>query len=635
MVSFSMRRHIAVILFVLMVAMIVKHSKNADARQRAAKAAPIYRYDLRYAGPMSRDKSKFAAAWDEVHVVATLQGLVNRKAPRLYLRAISSSEGGPPIQVDDWWLEKLQAPGAWLEKRPVEDVPDLESLLRRFRGDVKGLVVYDGNVPATSNVASTIAGVENLLAVRYDAAPTSLFNRLQKMGFKPKSWLVKRDGTSMFTGKGVIPDIVQLSSGSAKNDAYRWAIRRYIETGRVADDTLAYYIDAYPVLLASTRPDKMSINLWQCTLTNHDYFVGKRAFFFDLAPWGDEAASDEPSQKPGTDLATLKMMLAAMVRRNGGKKMIHLGGFTPWAQKYTDLAPAGGKHGAVPTEWETVRITSQYNAYLDADALGLSAMANASFFTHQKLPKYAAEKPIDLEKYLAPDGSVIPHRYVAFYVGDYDAAAWMYQMLPSLWSDPARGSVPLGWAFNPNLAMRFPAAFWYTRQTRSPNDNFQAGDSGAGYVNPSQLDEGRASGLPGAVALWEAHNKYWYDKFGIGITGFVIDGYAPPMSREMLDAYARFSPRGVVGQKTEPQLRGATPFLRMTSDLDGKPEDAANVIRANANGVAPSFQTFRAVLKSPSWYRDVVAAAQSGDSDIVFVDPYTLMELARRQMQKK
>ena len=35
-------------------------------------------------------------------------------------------------------------------------------------------------------------------------------------------------------------------------------------------------------------------------------------------------------------------------------------------------------------------------------------------------------------------------------------------------------------------------------------------------------------------------------RFGIGITGFVLDGFAPAMQPPLLDAYARFSPRGAV-----------------------------------------------------------------------------------------
>jgi hypothetical protein len=190
---------------------------------------------------------------------------------------------------------------------------------------------------------------------------------------------------------------------------------------------------------------------------------------------------------------------------------------------------------------------SQCNACLDADASGFAAMANASFYTHQPLPTYAPEKAADVSKYLAADGSVLPKRYVTYYVGDYDAAAWMYQMLPRLWGDSARDSVPMTWAFNPNLSLRFPAGFDYTHRTRSANDWFMAGDSGAGYVNPSQLAEPRESGMPSGEKLWEAHNS----KFGLSITGFVIDGSTPPMPDSMLDSYTRFSPNGVICHRTE------------------------------------------------------------------------------------
>jgi 2-oxo-4-hydroxy-4-carboxy--5-ureidoimidazoline (OHCU) decarboxylase len=81
---------------------------------------------------------------------------------------------------------------------------------------------------------------------------------------------------------------------------------------------LGYYLDAYPVNLMSTGSGPNSAyDLWRCAVTNHDYFISKRAFFFDLAPWSDEAASDEPSQKPGTDLETMRLLMAAMVKRNG------------------------------------------------------------------------------------------------------------------------------------------------------------------------------------------------------------------------------------------------------------------------------------------------------------------------------
>ena len=58
--------------------------------------------------------------------------------------------------------------------------------------------------------------------------------------------------------------------------------------------------------------------------------------------------------------------------------MIHVGGFLPWDKKYTNVGPSGGKHDPVLGEWHYAEILSCYNAYMDADALGYSSMANAS-----------------------------------------------------------------------------------------------------------------------------------------------------------------------------------------------------------------------------------------------------------------
>ena len=45
------------------------------------------------------------------------------------------------------------------------------------------------------------------------------------------------------------------------------------------------------------------------TLSNHDYFVAHRAFFFDLSPWVDEVPNDDPSQPLGLDRATSLSLL--------------------------------------------------------------------------------------------------------------------------------------------------------------------------------------------------------------------------------------------------------------------------------------------------------------------------------------
>jgi hypothetical protein len=76
------------------------------------------------------------------------------------------------------------------------------------------------------------------------------------------------------------------------------------------------------------------------------------------------------------------------------------------------------KHGGVPTEWQTVEITTAYNAYLDADACCVQAMANAAFYQHFPLAAHYTQNPPptrdDLVKkgYLTPDGKVVPQTYV-------------------------------------------------------------------------------------------------------------------------------------------------------------------------------------------------------------------------------
>ena len=226
-----------------------------------------------------------------------------------------------------------------------------------------------------------------------------------------------------------------------------------------------------------------------------------------------------------------------------------------------------------------------------------------------------------------------PKAYVAIYVGDYDSAAWLYQMIPDRWDDPKRGTIPLGWAFNPTLQERFPTGLAYVRETATGNDVFIAGDSGAGYLNPGYLNPPRKfSGLPSGLAEWARFNTDLYRRWDIGLTGFVIDGFAPAMDEATQAAYARFSPQGVVAQKL-PYLSNVngTPFLRMNSDLPGGDLPAATAIIAkNASKDGPSFSIFRTVLWTPTEHACLFDEVRKVRSDIEFVDPVTLLELARR-----
>lgn len=554
--------------------------------------------------------------WEQVHAVATLQGIVNRRAPRIYIFLVEN--GG--INIDRYWWNKYRQPGRWLQGRDTVLYPDAVALITAFRHALRGAVVYDPKVAATSNVASSVAGADDLIAIRYDTAKGSLYDRVILHGprLPVKVWLLHPDGRSMFTGRGSIPGTGQPSTGSAKDDAYRWFLAHYMQRGRGSTAYGAYYIDQRWL----DRPGAAAPN--HHTLSNHDFFVSRRGFFFDLSPWGDEPATDDTLQRPGSDRETLRALLLTAYERNQGKTMCYIGGFPPWAFKYT--GHAGGHHEDVATEWEYSRIISAYNAFKDADAINYGALANASFWQHFPLKKEYPQPwttPADLARrgYLTADGRVDfrGRQFIIFYVGDYDASSWVSQMTPTLWDNPDRGKVPLMWCISPVLAERVPMALDYRRETATENDYFAAADNGAGYLMPGMLQAPRPiSGLPDGLDAWVRHNKPYYRRWGLSITGFIIDGHAPGLNEKGLDAYAAFSPHGIVPQKCPPTLlHGDMPVLRAGEDvnMDDPAAAARRILDLVRQGPVP-FHWFRNILKSPSWYVAVVAELKKLDPRI-------------------
>lgn len=586
-------------------------------------------YDLKYTLDYDlKDPVKVKSLWDDIHTISTLQGVVNREKPRLFINYVMESG----IEIDSYWWNKYRKKGEWLHGKDTLVYTDIVELVKAYKHEIDGVVVYDSDVASTSNVASAVSGIENLIAIRYDNSPNSLYSRVVSGGLKlpVKVWLVNKDGTSLFNGRGVIPGTNRQSTGSLKNDPYIWFIEKYMKTNRYNGEFGAYYIDQK----WREKPQATVVN--HHTLTNHDFFVSRCAFFFDLSPWGDEPATDDPSQVIGTDLATLKEFLSEAYRLNKGDKMCYIGGFPAWAFKYTKHAD--GKHDDVPTEWEFSRIISAYNAFKDADAIGYGAMANASFWQHFPLDEKYEQKWVtheDLKKrgYLTKDGKVdFKNRdFILFYVGDYDASSWITQRTPTIWDHPDRGKLPLMWSISPVLQLRAPMVMHYFRKTATPNDYFAAADNGAGYLMPGMLQEPREiSGLPSGLDTWANHCKPFYEKWGLTITGFVIDGLAPGLSQDGLDCYESFSPNGIVPQKVPlTLLHHNMPVLRADEDIQQNPKEGAQRIAQRVADRPIPFHWFRNILKTPGWYVEITDELRKINPNIELLDAPTFFELYR------
>lgn len=608
-------------------------------------AAPVspsraYTFDARPLRKLDLNQGKNAAkVWDTLHLLAALQGLANRRTPQFYL--FYNHEFG--VDTDEFWFRWFKGEDGWLKRTKVDSLSEIDDALRIFRGSFHGLVVYDPRVPATSNVASTASGCDALLPVRFDVSPDSLYIHLtQKLRLPVRLWLVNSDGTSKFTGRGFIPGTKEVSSGSAKVDAYHWAMAKYLRTGRCGSGFGAYYVDAF----WQKRPEKAGPDMH--TLSNHDYFIARKAFFFDLSPWSDEAPTDDPAQPLGSDRATLLEILRALYDQADGK-IIKIGGFPPWPFKYTDVT--GGKHGGVATEWEFTRLISQFNAYKEADAANLGSIANASFSQHYPLAKRytqpSARPTVETWKtkgYVSAQGRVSPRCYVGHYVGDYDSPSWLYKAVAAHFSDPKRGQVPLAWAFDPNLADRAPQALVYAYRHATSNDFFIAGNSGAGYLNARALTVRPESKLPSGLEAWVRHCRSYYERWGMSITGFVLDGSAGASTDREWVAYRQFSPDGIgTHYESGPTLHqgvATCPERDLPDDVD----EAAALIARDATGsdAQPIFQWRRSILKSPSWYARLSQLLQEKypEARVEVVDPYTFfgliqLHLANRDAQIK
>lgn len=593
-------------------------SSNANFRP------PLYKFDMKKFLSKHND---LTYKYDVFTFISSLQGLVNRTQNRLYINYGSN---------DKFWFNYIDRNSNLFQDQKVIQLADFNELLKVFSKDIKGIVLWDETVPATSNVAATICGVEGWIPVRKDTAKNSLYNQIVLKGYK---FPVEKDLSGMFTGIGKIPDSNTPSTGSKKCDAYIWAKEQYLDKGLCNDSVMGYILDAWPY----TKPFHAK-NLINSMIANHDYLIAKKAFFFDLSPWGDEAPVDDKDQPLGTDLNTFKSILYSQYQSHGGKKITIMCGFTPWQFKYTTTQNAG-KHGGVATEWEQVKIQSAYNVAMDADAPSPMDIANASVYCHFPLQKRYFQN-----KDKGPKTQKVENKnYILIYMGDWDGSAWMAGVLPQLWKDEARGSIPLMWAFNPNLSNRIPMVFDWIYKNRKPSDYISSGDSGSGYLNPSLLLESvrrHSSRLPSGMNTWVKYNQYYFNKFDLSIVGFIING-KQPINKAVQKAYAKFATTGVAYLPYSPDANvvvDGVPFITQTLDVPNNIGQAAQLIYSRTKNMPhrgeklkePHFYVYRAIRFSPSKIKVVVEKIQQEKPACHYevVDPYTFFYLLKKYAKK-
>jgi hypothetical protein len=568
--------------------------------------------DKNYLAPIGDDT---VLRYDVMKFTVALQGLLNRDEPKLFILW---------QEADAFWLDFMSRPGKLLDGYEHVTITAFGELLTLFSDKIRecGLAVWDYATPATMNVATTACGVDGVLPVRGDDSTHSVLSAV-KIATGAE---IKLDLRGKFTGTGLIPDIGRQSSGSAKCDAYLWALDKYLD--RTDPKLLFYTLDG--ISWAADRP--YYPDLGNAFVYNHDYAIARRAFVFDVSSFDDELPCDDPGQPLGTDLATMKEIFLRQYNRTGGHEIITVCGFNPWQRKYTDYH-GNGKHGGVEAEWRFTEILSAYNCVKDADAYGYCGLANASLCRHYKLKDKYFNKPISSNEEYSPDKT-----YILFYVGDYDAGAWTYRFIPRWYKDKKLGKNPLMWCFNPNLSDRIPQAFDFIYENFTDNDWFEAGDSGAGYNNPRLLYPPRVhSDLPSGAEAFVEHNKRYFDKFDMHCIGFVINGVYPTDDTQMADI-ARFADigTGYNGYGAPTKVVDGAVFMPHTCDISGEGVDIKQSVKTALGFIDncdknKKFHIFRTILTSPSTHDALLSALKEArpEANFELVDPYTFFKFAK------
>ena len=603
-------------------------------------------------------------SYDILALVSTIQGIVNRDGQHLWIHySQKHSEGDGMATADtftDWfWLDYLTQEDQFMYGKRIETITAPGTLLRLFEDKINGLVVWDEDVAATSNVALTICGVEDLVCVRFDSKVNSLMSIL----IEDCDLEVKHSLVNKFTGeKGTnIWDTETLSTGSAKNDAYIWAKEKYLDTGLCSSEYMGNVVDSY------TYDTKQVVtayyNLFVEMITNKDFLVSKKAFIWDLYCLPDYIPNDDPYQDMGTDYRTaVKILYAQNIRQTTGDST-RLVGFPPWWLKYTDncemtYVPSESGQSAmsepVQTEWATTKLYGYFNICKDADAYGITGLCNASILCQTPLldeytqsGQYSVGN-IDPEFANITSKEEIPeYTYLLIYMGDYDCGAWGNRFMPTYFNDPNLNTYPLCWPVTTGLLGRIPNVYNFMYTKAGINTYFVGGDNGFGYQNAEFMDlrddlwnpdynnfvnnepyltQEEVSKLTGSVESYVEQSKKWYDFMDIDVMGFYISQVS--MTGSVIEGGTNFIHR----------IAKMTPagFAFTTDKLTGYEmphftKDGIPVIKEGQimNDVTDSrnigFKTERWVLKSPTWMKNYLDGME--DKGYKVLDPYTFYYL--------
>ncbi len=386
-------------------------------------------------------------------IAMTIAGIVNRDAPRLYLRNVY--ETWSYAETDETWENLYKTTGG----TNFTVISDINVLVQTFKPYLKGAITYDMSLTYSNFTGQSFrwqAEAAAMLGGLTDCIPLPSTNTTIDIN-KPTSI----DLPDFFNGQATIQVSAKLELTSHTwNNSALTAEQRYFAWLDWSLDNLL------------PRCNISKFYLREIT----DWAVNQRMFQLNLAGTEDlrfTSLSDEKAAKIERVMNYLKTK-----RPN---EIYHVYGWMRPEPLVQWISAYGGSFH------ETLLSNLSWHHVFPVDAnFNYSRPADINFSTTALENKY----------------------YVLFIASEGDAGNWNIGFQGGAWQSATRGQVPLAWGFSLQMFEEFPFVGQYYYRTATTNDGFMAVATPLGYAYPDVFP---TSYLPDA----KAKTKALMDKFNV------------------------------------------------------------------------------------------------------------------------
>lgn len=469
---------------------------------------------------------------DEALTFSTLEGIVNRREPRIYLLQPNPDEGYFT------WLNDMKIPYV-VHANPWE-------VLTKYLHEVRGVIIYDPNLLDSSNVAVTMAGLQDGLVVspdlaaKLEAAPYSLpvlADLRGKFGNALEAYTWEFQNLWPQTTHRMLVGIpagqsVPIPADNWKNFQTVQQVAKPITDGSnraVYNLDLSSYLggqaiylrfqDAYPqdgwgpsVHQVTVKADGNVVDQFTgCTAQEEQhifdhggsycltdpsnphrfadgsaYFVyrfvppaGTKQFVVSVDMWNEflvSASSSAPQVSSDQQMPIGALLRDYAVANRAMVFWLHTDNAQETAlftQILSAVQPGTPYLGWFDNETSGVSLASQHAVTV----LATDYAHNLTVFSGMRAPigwpRNVAAPPLQNKV------------YVTLTVSDGDNIQYDQHRMRLLWDNAARGSVPINWSIDPLVADYAPLILSHYQRTATNNDMLIAAPSGDGYFYPS------------------------------------------------------------------------------------------------------------------------------------------------------